>query len=212
MPRPLELTGQVFGKLLACSRSHKDATGAWVWLCRCECARYVHVRGATLKAGRTSACPSCAAIERNTTHGATGTDLYSRWRAMINRCENRNHHAWPHYGGRGITVCKEWHQFEAFARDMGTGFSPLLELDRIDVDGNYEPDNCRWLTHAQQQRNKRTNHLVTFYNRAMTVTEWAELLGINRNTLAYRLLRGWTTERALTYRVPATVLLELANA
>jgi len=148
----------------------------------------------------------------STTHGATGSALYSRWRAMLDRCENRKHRAWANYGGRGIKVCVEWHQFEAFARDMGPSFHPTLELDRIDVDGHYEPSNCRWLTHAEQQSNKRTNRVVTWRGRTMTVTEWAELLRMKPNTLVYRLRRGWPTERALTLGVPGDVLLELANA
>ena len=211
MPAALDLSGRTFGKLLVVNRSHKDAAGAWMWLCRCDCAHYVHVRAATLKSGRTAACHSCAAADRATTHGATGTDLYSRWRAMLGRCENRKHRAWPNYGGRGIKVCDEWHQFEVFARDMGTTFEPHLELDRTDVDGHYEPSNCRWVTSAEQQRNKRSNHLVTWRGRTMVVTDWAAALGINPNTLIYRLRRGWPVDRAMTYRVSESVLLELAN-
>lgn len=212
MPAALDLSGQRFGRLVVIERSHQDSHGAWLWLCRCNCGKTVHVRGATLKAGRTSACHSCAATERATTHGGTGTDLYSRWRAMLSRCEDRNYRGWPGYGGRGIKVCDDWHDFTAFQRDMGPTFDPSLELDRIDVDGHYEPGNCRWITHAEQQHNKRSNHTVTWRDRTLTVTQWAALLGMRPNTLLYRIRRGWAIDRAMTTGVPEHVLLELANA
>lgn len=211
MPPRLDLAGQRFGRLLAIKRSHQDKFGAWLWLCICACGKRVLVRGSTLNAGRTSACASCATSAASTTHGATGTPLYQRWRAMLDRCENPCHRGWRDYGGRGIKVCNEWHQFEAFARDMGPTFEVGLELDRIDVDGHYEVSNCRWVTHAEQQRNKRSNHLITWSGRTMVVTDWAVALGIKPNTLVYRLRRGWPLDRAMTAGVSADVLLELAN-
>ncbi|GHH57586.1 hypothetical protein [Lentzea cavernae] len=116
---------------------------------------------------------------------------------MLDRVGNSQHRQYNNYGGRGITVCDRWRRFEAFAEDMGATFKPELELDRIDVNGNYRPSNCRWITHAEQQRNKRTNHIVSFAGRTQTVQDWAELLAIKPNTLIYRLRRGWSTERAL---------------
>lgn len=211
MPPALDLSGKTFGKLMALHRDGKDASGAWIWLCRCECARYVHVRGATLNSGRTTACASCAATLRNTTHGATGTDLYLRWRAMLDRCENRKHRAWPNYGGRGIKVCDEWHQFEVFSSDMGASFDPALELDRIDVNGHYELRNCRWITHAEQQSNRRTNHVVSWRGRTMTVTQWASWLDLKPNTIVCRLRRGWPVEKALVTGARIDVLQEIAN-
>lgn len=190
MPAALELTGRTFGRLVVVRRSHKDGTGAWVWLCRCDCARYVFVRGATLAAGRTSACSRCAAAMRSRTHGETGTPLYRRWRAMLDRCENRHHRGWQNYGGRGIAVCTRWHSYEAFAADMGPTFRPDLELDRIDTDGDYEPRNCRWISHADQQSNKRNNHVVEWRGHVKTVTQWGSILGISSNTLVHRCARG----------------------
>lgn len=211
MPAALDLASTRFGKLLVLDRTQKDRNGAWMWLCRCDCGREVNVRGATLKAGRTSACQSCAAITRNTTHGETGSALYARWRAMLDRCENPNHRAWKNYGGRGIKICEEWHQYAVFARDMGSAFESHLELDRINVDGYYEPANCRWVTHADQQSNKRTNHTLTWRGRTLTATKWASVLGLNPNTLIYRLRRGWSLDRAMTHGVPESVLLKLTN-
>ena len=211
MPKRLELTGQRFGKLTVIRRSHQDQWQAWVWACQCDCGTEVPVRGATLKAGSTAACASCAAVERNTTHGQSRTPLYARWRAMIERTRNSNSDEFRNYGGRGISVCERWSSFENFASDMGPTFRPELTLDRLDVDGNYEPDNCRWATQRDQQRNKRTNHVVTWRGRSLVVTDWAELLGLNPNTVVHRLRRGWTVERALTKDADPAVLLDLAN-
>lgn len=133
-----------------------------------------------------------------TYHGMAGTPLYYRWRAMLDRTTNPNHKGYPNYGARGIKVCERWHQFVNFMEDMGPRFDPSLELDRIDNDKGYDPDNCRWVSHQQQQRNKTTSHVVEYQGRSMTVQEWGEELGIKPNTLVYRLRRGWPVERALT--------------
>lgn len=198
MPTPLNLTGQQFGHLTALARTWKDNFHSWMWRCQCDCGAEVIVRGATLTAGRTSACHSCAARESSTTHGQSKSALYRRWQAMKARCTNPNHRQYEDYGGRGIRVCDRWlHSFENFAADMGSTFEPELWIDRIDVDGNYEPDNCRWETPPAQQRNKRNNHVLTFAGRSMTVTDWADEIGVKPNTLVYRLRRGWPLERAL---------------
>ena len=198
MPAPLALTGQRFGHLTALDRAGKDQFHAWMWRCRCDCGAETVVRGSTLTAGRTSACASCATRESNTTHGKSDSALYRRWRAMKARCTNPNTKHYPDYGGRGIRVCGRWlHSFENFVADMGSTFEPELWIDRIDVDGNYEPSNCRWATPLAQQRNKRNNHVLSFEGRSMTVTDWADEIGVKPNTLIYRLRRGWTLDRAL---------------
>lgn len=181
------------------------------------------VRGGTLVAGRTSACSSCATIASQTTHGMSRTPLYDRWRAMIGRVTQVNGDEYHNYGGRGIKICESWASFENFAADMAPGFSPELELDRRDVNGDYSPENCRWATEREQQRNKRNNHLVTWWGRTQTVQDWAEQLGLKPNTVIHRLRRGWSVDRALTKGAdptvlravansPAPVLLEIANA
>jgi hypothetical protein len=195
MPPRLELTGERFGRLTVVARSHL-ANGAWKWTCLCDCGRSVAVNGSVLKAGNTSACASCATAASQTTHGQTGTPLYIRWRSMIDRTTRLTE--WRNYGSRGITVCDRWrHSFEAFSEDMGPTFDVTLELDRIDVNGDYEPGNCRWVTRVEQQRNKRNNHLVTHAGMTLTVQEWGEKLGIKPNTIITRLRRGWSVPRAL---------------
>lgn len=200
MPSKLMLAGERFGKLVVVAESGRDKHGAVMWLCTCACGATAAVRGSGLKAGTTRSC-GCGVAEAASmprSHGQTGSPLYQRWRAMLGRTGNPKHHEYANYGGRGIGVCARWRQsFEAFQADMGPGFSPDLELDRRDVDGDYEPGNCRWVTSTEQQRNKRNNHRVTFDGRTQTVQGWAEELGIKPNTIVTRLRRGWPVDRAL---------------
>lgn len=211
MPPALDLAGRRFGRLSVLHRGAKDRSGAWTWTCLCDCGKRVSVRGATLVAGKTSACMTCAAVARKTTHGQSKTPLYRRWRAMLNRTQNPRTREYHNYGGRGIGVCERWLTFENFAADMGATFEPHLELDRTDVDGDYEPTNCRWVDRRAQQRNRRNNHRVHAWGTTQTVQEWAELLGIKPNTIITRLRRAWTVERALTTGADPDVLLELVN-
>lgn len=130
---------------------------------------------------------------------------------MTERTRNPDNSAYHNYGGRGITVCERWTDFANFAADMGPTFDATLELDRRDVSGGYCPENCRWVTHAEQQRNRRNNHVVNWAGRSLTVQDWSEMLGVNPNTVVYRLRRGWPVERALTTGADLDVLLEIAN-
>jgi hypothetical protein len=143
------------------------------------------------------------------THGDSGggrtyrSPEYQSWVAMKNRCTNPNQSkTWPQYGGRGITVCKRWFEsYQAFLADMGRKPSRRHVLDRIDNDGNYESENCRWLSRTESARNKRNNRLVIVDGRRMTMTEAAGLCGIKPQTLWYRLHIGWPLERALSPRL-----------
>ena len=122
-----------------------------------------------------------------------------RWRNMIARCENPKNPSFPQYGGRGVKVCERWRaSFDAFRKDMGAPPSPEHSLDRVDADGDYEPENCRWATAKDQARNQRRNRLLTFCGDTMCVTEWAERTGIKASVINQRLALGWTAERALS--------------
>lgn len=213
MPNKLELAGQRFGRLVVLEEAGKDGHRAYMWSCRCDCGETSTVRGSLLKQGRVRSC-GCgsreATIRRQTTHGMTGTPLYWRWRAMLARTGDPNNREYRNYGGRGITVCERWRDFANFHADMGADFLPGLELDRIDNDGPYSPENCRWATRIEQQRNRRNNHIVEWANRSLTVQDWAELLGLKPNTIITRLRRHWPVDRALSKDVPADVLLRVA--
>lgn len=136
-------------------------------------------------------------------HGMYGTKLYKTWNNMISRCYCPSFGRFNNYGGRGITVCDEWRQsFVAFMTwALASGYRDELTLDRIDNNGNYEPNNCRWITNAAQQLNKRTNRHITFNGETKTVKEWADIMGLHPRTLATRLDLGWTAEAALTRAV-----------
>jgi len=126
------------------------------------------------------------------------TPIFNLWEKMVARCNCPSNPAYHKYGGRGIKVCQRWMQFENFFADMGHR-PPGKSLDRIDNDGDYSPENCRWATAKEQSRNKRTNKLVTFNGKTMCIAEWAEHLGMKMHTLYRRLcVANWPVERALT--------------
>lgn len=131
--------------------------------------------------------------------GGKRSRVYMVWDAMKRRCDTPTHREWHRYGGRGIAVCQRWLVFENFLSDMGEP-PEGLSLDRIDNDGPYSPENCRWATKARQQRNRRNVPTVTFNGETKTVPDWAEDLGIALHVLKRRFARGWTADRALTTR------------
>jgi hypothetical protein len=144
-----------------------------------------------------------------TKHGATSNRSYTRtytiWQGMLQRCLNPRNEKWPQYGGRGIAVCQRWREsFEAFLADMA---EPPADhsLDRIDNDGPYSPENCRWATNGQQARNKSTNRVLTHQGKSQTLAEWARELGLSRNTIQTRLRLDWSIERALSEGIHVVV-------
>lgn len=174
--------------------------GAVMVLCDCECGRQVVARKSVLSAGKQQSCGCLAreeTVARNTTHGETGTALFLRWQTMLNRTTPHFKDA-RNYEQRGIAVCERWRTYENFREDMGEGFSPELTLERLDNNKGYEPNNCKWVTFQQNQRNRRNNHRITWDGRTQTLVEWAEEQKIPANTLLYRIRRGWPLERALT--------------
>lgn len=130
-------------------------------------------------------------------HGLTGTRVYEVWRAMLRRCNDQRSHAWMDYGGRGIRVCERWMDIYKFLSDMGE--PPLgMELDRIDVNGNYEPSNCRWASIETQSRNRRSTVLITFLGETKCLAEWGSSLGLSGSAMRKRINAGWPLEKALT--------------
>jgi len=173
-------------------------------VCRCECGEYVLARVVHLKKGHTASC-GCrqrySAAQVNRKHGMAGCPEYCSWAAMIQRCTNTNNSTYSDYGGRGIMVCDRWldpeNGFANFLADMGLRPSPEHSIDRIDVNGNYCPENCRWATRIEQQRNQRSNCRLEHNGVIMCVTEWAESLKMTPSTLYSRLRRGWSVEKAI---------------
>ena len=160
-----------------------------------------------MRNGDTKSC-GCMKKERaiemaskHITHGKTKTRLYRIWFNMKCRCYKKTAPDYPRYGGRGITVCTEWrNDFQDFYDwAMANGYNEELSIDRIDCNGNYCPENCRWADSKIQNNNTRRNHYITYNGETLTIAEWAKKCGIDRNTLHSRLTRyGWTVERALS--------------
>lgn len=133
------------------------------------------------------------------THGKKGTKIYNIWRGMRDRTRHKSHKQYKDYGGRGITVCKEWDIFENFYNwAMANGYKEGLSIDRIDNDKGYNPENCKFSTIKEQANNKRNNHIITYNGESHNITQWATILGVSREVIATRLLRGWSVEKTLT--------------
>lgn len=197
-----ELTGQKFGRLTALYRLH-NLKGNTKWLCICDCGNLIEVTIQDLKSRNTKSCGCLRkdmAINRNIRHGKRHTRLYRVYSNIKGRCYNVNNKRYHDYGSRGITMCDEWkNNFMSFYDwSMNNGYKDTLTIDRIDVNGNYEPNNCRWVDYKTQNRNKRNNRCIVINGESHCLSEWCEILGLNLNTVRSRIYnRKWTIERAL---------------
>ena len=164
MPAPIDLTGHVYNRLTVLEESTPTEYPR-KWVCRCECGTIKTILGGSIRAGLTQSC-GCLNKEilsqKGTTHGGTGTHLYSVWHNMKQRCENPNHTAYSYYGELGVTVCPEWNAFEPFKEWAElNGYSDSLSLDREDGSKGYGPSNCRWTTATIQARNQKRRNTNT---------------------------------------------------
>jgi len=210
--------GQRFNRLVILSFVGSEK-GTSRWECKCDCGKVVVMAGTRMKDGSARSC-GCLKIERvsktHRTHGMSRiggagskhTPFYSRWSAMIQRCENKNALGYRHWGGRGIIVCSRWHDFRNFKSDMYPSFLRHVRkhgrentsIDRIDNERGYLPSNCRWATRVQQNSHTRRNTIIEFQGRRLTMSEWARRLGLDRATVYYRVFRArWPLHKALTH-------------
>ena len=203
MGKFVDMTGQRYGKLVAIKRvpipEHIKSRSAW-WLFKCDCGKEVEINSLHVRNGHIKSC-GCWQRERLTTHGMTNTILFGKWNRMLERCRNKNRRDYKNYGGRGIRVCDEWkNNFMSFYNwAIDSGYKEGLTIDRIDTNGNYEPSNCRWATPKEQANNRRTSVFLTYNGETHTVSQWAEIQHIPRDTLDRRMRRcGWSVEKALT--------------
>lgn len=210
MARIIDISGQKFNKLTAIKPIGKYKSGNVIWQCRCDCGNICEVDGSILRKYKQKSCgcyPSERMAKINTKHDGFGTRLYEIWRQMHRRCYGEKTKAYPYYGGRGITVCPEWHDFAKFREwAIGNGYADNLTIDRIDVNGDYAPSNCRWTTQKQQANNRRNNHRIRYNEEEHTISEWADIMSVNQVRLWHALnsvnwdmacliVRGWFDEQ-----------------
>lgn len=190
------LVGRQFGELIVLRRNPTNSkSGNARWDCKCTCGNIATVIGSKLRSGATKSC-GCARKSK-TAQGFSKTRLYRIWSLMKKRCYRNENENFKHYGGRGIEVCDEWkNDFIAFRSwALSHGYADSLSIDRIDVNGNYEPSNCRWVDIKTQANNRRNNRIITYLNNDYTVSEFADLLKVSYWTVRNQLKLGWSIEK-----------------
>ena len=206
MGKCIDLTGERFGRLVVLKRHHKDKHRNFYWLCKCDCGNETVVQSNNLKNRNVKSC-GCLGREvhskRLKTHGLSRTRIYCIWRCMIDRCYNKKNKRYYCYGEKGIRVCDEWRNcfltFRGWA--LNNGYREDLTIDRINVNGNYEPTNCRFVDKYTQANNMSCNHKIEYKGETKNMAEWAKIFNINYDVLRCRLRRGWSVEKALTTKL-----------
>ncbi len=206
----IDLTGQRFGRLTIVKKADPLINGKGYkkrkWECVCDCGNILNVLEGNLKNGHTKSC-GCLQKEKvretgrkRKIHGKSKTREHIIWISMRQRCFDKNHKAYKNYGGRGIRVCDRWlKSFKNFWKDMGEGYNDKLTIDRIDVNGNYCKENCKWATYKEQANNKRNNRFITYKGETKTILKWSEETGIKYETILARIkYYNWSIERTLT--------------
>jgi hypothetical protein len=205
MSKLRNFTGEKIGRLTVIQRV-PDERGRILWECKCDCGNTSYVTSDNLSTRHTKSCGCLLrerSLEANVTHGGTHSRLYRLWAGMKRRCYNTNDISYPNYGGRGITVCEEWHDFSNFrkwANESGYDESApreLFSLDRIDVNENYCSDNCRWVTIDDQKRNKRNTVYIEYKNQRHTAKEWSIKLDIPYKRIMDRIYKGFSPDKVL---------------
>lgn len=208
--KKVDISNQKFGRLLVIERT-KNVSSKTAWKCLCDCGNIAYVTTSNLTCNRIKSC-GCIKREmlknRNITHNQRHTQLYEVWKAMKQRCYNPKSQAYNNYGARGIKVCQEWlNNFQSFYDwSYGNGYNlnnqndekNKLTIDRIDVNGNYEPNNCRWVNRKEQANNMRHTKHITINGETKCLAEWCRVLNVNRWTYHNRIKNGMSPEEALT--------------
>lgn len=210
MPEFVDLTGHKYGKLLVISFSGMkpkcptDTKKSSFWMCQCDCGAIVERSGNSLRSKKMPSCPKCK-VHSSIRHGMWKSREYVTWIAMIRRCHTKTEPSYSKYGARGIRVCDRWRErFENFYEDMGPRPSDKHSLDRINNDGNYEPNNCRWVTMKVQGNNRSTNRMIYFNGQSRSMKQWCEHLNLPYSTIGQRILSGWSNSDALTVPIKNT--------
>lgn len=200
-----DLTGKTFGNWTVLSKSNTCKNKKIRWNCICVCGNKEEVEGHNLTNGASTQCRNCAnssVSEKNKIHGKSKSRIYKIYCGMKNRCMNPNNYSYEHYGARNIKVCDEWlgeNGFNNFYNwAIENGYSDNLTIDRKDVNGDYNSENCRWATRKEQQFNKRNSRIFEYKGVKKNASEWAEEFGISYDTLISRVVKlGWSVEKAI---------------
>ena len=189
-----DLTGKRFGRLSVVRFANRDSGGRSLWLCVCDCGSETVVEGYNLKSGQVQSCGCLhreTVSEQFTRHGMSTSRIYRTWSNMHQRCENENIQNYNNYGGRGISVCDEWGDFENFKDwSLEHGYAEELSIDRINNNLGYFPENCRWTDGITQRNNTRRSHRFSYEGENKTIAEWSRCLNVVYTTLLNRINRG----------------------
>ena len=202
MMRKKDYTGERFGMLTVLSYS-KTIKGHKYYKCQCDCGNIKDISGSHLVTGASKSCGCMVVkttIKRSTTHGQSHTRLFSIWQGMKDRCYNSNSAVYKYYGKRGITISDEWkNDFSAFQKwSMEHGYSDDLSIERIDVNGNYDPSNCEWITLKDQAKNRTTSRYITINGITKQMIDWCKESPVTTTTVYKRIRDGWNVIDALT--------------
>lgn len=196
--RYTDITGERFGKLTAVRRFFDSGKGKWRWECLCDCGNVSNTSYYRLANGLVKSCGRCKRIGGTNRNTRLDTIYYN----IVGRCSKPQNPSYKNYGGRGIKICKEWsgkggrERFIEWA--IASGYEESLTIDRIDNSKGYSPDNCRWVSIKEQNRNKRGNVYVTIDGVTKVLQDWADIYGIKFGTARYRIKHGWSPVEALT--------------
>lgn len=199
MGKSIDLTGQKFGRLIVLEKSNK-LHNKTTWLCKCDCGNYKKATTSDLKSNKIKSC-GCLLKERaivfcknKSKHNLTGTRIYRIWNSMKQRCYYKNGRNYKNYGAKGITVYKEWkNDFLNFYNwSINNGYKDNLTIDRINVNGNYEPNNCRWVSMKEQENNRTNNRIYIYGNKKYTISQLSNKINIPYNTLLWRINNNWS--------------------
>lgn len=194
----INLVGQEFNKLLVVEFLRMKGSHA-IYKCLCDCGNYTEAYGANIKKNHTTSC-GCSSIKhkkefavKSITHGLTKHPLFMSWVGMRNRCYYVKHNRYANYGGKGIVVCEEWKgNFKSFFEwGIANGWAKGLSIDRIDTNKSYSPDNCRFSTVSEQNKNRTTNIYITYNGVTKVANDWAKITGVRGQTISKRLRKGW---------------------
>jgi len=192
------VAGMKINKLTLLREVRRPGVRGWFWGCKCDCGNEATIYSGRLRSGGAVACGCMRRPPSRTVHGMTRTAEFKAWQNAKSRCYNEKNDVFYLYGGRGISMCERWQKsFENFFADMGPRPSHAHSLDRIDSNGNYEPNNCRWATDDVQNNNRSCNRFVTIGERRLTIAQASRLSGLSETTIRRRLNAGCTDQEVV---------------